>query len=189
MANINVLIICWIIFLLYWLVSSFFVKRSATKINWRQMIFWRIAVILAIIIFSRLSNSETTSFFNFLIKSSFSFKIAGSVLTIFGLICAIWARIYLGRNWSGYVTYKENHELVTKGPYRFVRHPIYTSMILMFIGTVLYYGSLLVFILIVIVTTVFVFRARKEEKIMIKLFGQKYINYMKKTKRLIPLIW
>jgi protein-S-isoprenylcysteine O-methyltransferase Ste14 len=101
----------------------------------------------------------------------------------------MWARIYLGRNWSGYVTYKEDQTLVTSGPYRYVRHPIYTSMILMFIGTILYYGSLFVSIFLIILTIDFVLRTKKEEKIMIRLFGEKYMDYMKRTKRLIPLVY
>ena len=187
----NVVLICWLIFWFYWLGSSFFVKKSIIK-RGPGWIIWRVAVSLIVILFIRFDRSgaqDFNSLFKFLFQSSFNFVIAGSVLTVLGLLGAIWARIYLGRNWSGYVTYKENQELVTTGPYRFVRHPIYTSMILMFIGTILYYGFLFISIILVIAAINFILRARKEEAIMIKLFGEKYTDYMKRTKRFIPLIY
>jgi len=129
------------------------------------------------------------SFIRISFQSLFSFIVPGSILTALGLFGAVWARIYLGRNWSGYVTYKEDQTLVTTGPYRYVRHPIYTSMILMFIGTILYYGTLFISIFFVILGISFILRTRKEEEIMVKLFGEKYTEYMKGTKRLIPFIY
>ena len=180
--------ICWIIFILDWSISSFFVKKSLTK-QGPGWIIWRAVVALVVILFVRFDKSGALSLFRFSFQSLFSFVIPGSVLTVLGLFGAIWARINLGRNWSGYVTYKEGQTLVTTGPYRYVRHPIYTSMILMFIGTILYYGSLIISVIFVILAINFILRTRKEEEIMIKLFGERYKEYMKRTKRLIPLIY
>jgi protein-S-isoprenylcysteine O-methyltransferase Ste14 len=187
----SVVTICWIVLLLYWLVSSFFVKRSAIP-RGRWWIIWRVAVVVIVILINRLDASGSpyfVSLFRLFFQSSFSLVIPGSVLTILGLLGAIWARAYLGRNWSGYATYKEHQELVTTGPYRFVRHPIYTSMMLMFIGTILDYGALLISIILVIGAISFILRAKKEEEIMIKLFGKQYTDYMKRTKRWIPWIY
>lgn len=180
--------ICWIIFILDWSVSSFFVKKSLTK-QGPGWILWRVAAALFVILFVRFDKSGALSFFRFSFRSFFNFVIPGSVLTLIGLLGAVWARMYLGRNWSGYVTYKEDQTLVTTGPYRYVRHPIYTSMILMFIGTILYNGSLFVSIFFIILAINFILRTRKEEEIMTRLFGEKYTNYMKRTKRLIPFIY
>ena len=180
--------ICWTIFILDWSISSFFVKKSLTK-QGPGWIIWRAVVALVVILFVRFDKSGALSLFRFSFQSLFSFVIPGSVLTVLGLFGAIWARINLGRNWSGYVTYKEGQTLVTTGPYRYVRHPIYTSMILMFIGTILYYGSLIISVIFVILAIDFILRTRKEEEIMIKLFGERYKEYMKRTKRLIPLIY
>jgi protein-S-isoprenylcysteine O-methyltransferase Ste14 len=185
----SVVIICWIIFLLYWFVSAFFVKKSVTKINWRLQILWRVAVIAIVIILIKLDKNGSLAFIKFILQSPFHFAIIGSVITVLGLAGAIWARITLGRNWSGYVTYKEDQDLVTNGPYRFVRHPIYTSMIVMFIGSFLYYGSPIIAIGSAIAVVVFILRTRKEEAIMIDLFGDKYTEYMKRTKRLIPFVY
>jgi len=180
--------ICWVIFILDWSVSSLFVKKSLTK-QGPGWILWRVAVALFVILFVRFDKSGALSFFRFSFQSLFSFVIPGSVLTLLGLFGAVWARIYLGRNWSGYVTYKEDQTLVTTGPYKYVRHPIYTSMILMFIGTSLYYGSLFISVSFLVLAISFILRTGKEEEIMIKLFGEKYTDYMKRTKRLIPLIY
>ena len=180
--------VCWIIFILDWSVSSLFVKKSLTK-RGSGWIIWRVVAALFVILFVHYNKSGALSFFRFSFQSLFSFVIPGSILTVLGLFGAIWARFHLGRNWSGYVTYKEDQTLVTTGPYRFVRHPIYTSMILMFIGTILYYGSLFVSIFLIILTIDFVLRTKKEEEIMTGLFGEKYTDYMKRTKRLIPLIY
>ena len=180
--------ICWIIFILDWSVSSLFVKKSLTK-QGPGWIIWRVAVALFVILFIRLNKSGALSFFRFSFQSYFSFLIPGSVLTVLGLFGAIWARFHLGRNWSGYATYKEDQTLVTTGPYKYVRHPIYTSMILMFIGTILYYGSLFMSVAFAILAIDFILRTGKEEAIMIELFGEKYTEYMKRTKRLIPFIY
>ena len=180
--------LCRIIFILDWSVSSLFVKKSLTK-RGPWWILWRVVVALFVILFVHYNRSGALSFFRFSFQSFFSFLIPGSVLTLLGLFGAIWARFHLGRNWSGYITYKEDQTLVTTGPYRYIRHPIYTSMILMFIGTILYDGSLFTSIIFLILTIDFVLRTKKEEKIMIRLFGEKYMDYMKRTKRLIPLVY
>ena len=180
--------ICWIIFILDWMVSSLFVKKSLTK-RGPGWILWRVVAAFFVIVFVRFDKSGALSFFRLSFQSFFSFVIPGSVLTVLGLFGAIWARFHLGRNWSGYATYKEDQTLVTTGPYKYVRHPIYTSMILMFIGTILYYGSLFVSIFFIILAITFILRTREEEEIMLKLFGEKYAEYMKRTKRLLPLIY
>jgi len=105
------------------------------------------------------------------------------------LIGAIWSRVSLGREWSGYATYKKDHGLVTRGPYRFVRHPIYFSLVLMLIGAFLYYGYLFILIVFVIVIIDFMIRMIQEEKMMTGLFGKKYLDYTKRTWRLIPFVY
>ena len=185
----NLVIICWIILFLYWLISAFFVKQSATKRNWKVMIIWRVILIILVIIFVTFDKSGSTFLWVFLIHGIFSLPILGSLLTVLGLIVVIWARISLGRNWSNYTTYKKDHELITTGSYRLIRHPIYSGAILMLIGTFVYYGSLLILLILAIATIYVGWSIIHEEKTMIKLFGEKYIHYKKKTKKLIPGIY
>ena len=188
--NFNLVIICWIIFFLYWLVSAFFVKQSATKRNWKVEVIWRVIVAVLVIILFKFNKPGATSFFTFLFFHNFlSYVTLGAVLTVLGLITAIWARIILGRNWSNYVTFKKEHELVTNGPYKFIRHPIYSGVVLMLIGTFLSYGDLIILVIIAMVILMLAWRMGREEKIMIKLFGKKYTGYMERTKRLIPWIY
>jgi protein-S-isoprenylcysteine O-methyltransferase Ste14 len=159
------------------------------KRNWIPRIIFILLVILAIT-FSKNSKPAYYFLFGFTIFSpNFFVQAIGSVLTITGLVLAIWARIYLGKNWSGYVTYKKNHELVTSGPYKLIRHPIYSALILMITGTFIYYPSVWVLAILIVDTLIFLWRIKKEEEIMVKLFGKKYEDYIKRTKRLIPGIW
>jgi protein-S-isoprenylcysteine O-methyltransferase Ste14 len=187
--KISIVAICWIIFFLYWLVSAFFVKPSATKINLRAAIIWRVALIILIVIFVKFDKSGAVSFFVFLLHSFFSYVALGAVLTALGLILAVWARISLGRNWSSYVTYKKEHELITTGPYGFIRHPIYSGVILMLAGTFIYYGSFFVLIIFVMVAVMIFWRMGREEKTMGELFGERYLDYAKKSKRLVPRVY
>ena len=109
-------------------------------------------------------------------------------MTALGIGLAIWARVFIGRNWSPRPAMKENHELVTTGPYAYVRHPIYTGILLAALGTALT-GT--VFAIGVVVLTSIVFRSRigKEEKIMLELFPNEYPVYQARTKRLVPFVW
>lgn len=185
--GINAVTICWIIFILYWIISSFFVKKTVVK-RGPKWILWRIIIVIIVIIFIRLNNLNNDSLL-YIFQSTYRFELLGSIITIFGLFFAIWARINLGKNWSGYVTYKENQELIMSGSYKLVRHPIYTSIILMIIGTILYYGSIFALIMLIISSIMFIIRSYKEEKIMIKLFGKKYQDYMRKSKRFLPFLY
>ena len=65
----------------------------------------------------------------------------GAALTLAGLLFTVWARVHLGRNWSATITLKEDHSLITSGPYRTVRHPIYSGLLLGFVGSALARGE------------------------------------------------
>jgi protein-S-isoprenylcysteine O-methyltransferase Ste14 len=112
----------------------------------------------------------------------------GIALCATGIGIAIWARWYLGRNWSVRPSLKEDHDLVTGGPYRFVRHPIYTGLILALLGTAIVTG-LTSWIVLVLLTAVFVARIPVEERIMMKAFPDAYPAYRGRTHALIPAIW
>lgn len=110
----------------------------------------------------------------------------GAAAAVTGVVVAIWARLALGRNWSGVVTLKEGHELVTSGPYRWVRHPIYTALILLFVGTTLLVGTPGAMVgLACIVWSCWV-KLRQEEALMLRQFPDSYPAYMARTRRLIP---
>ncbi len=110
----------------------------------------------------------------------------GFVLTVAGIALAIWARILLGTNWSGMVTLKEGHELIRKGPYAFVRHPIYSGLLLALLGTAIYMGRWEGFLGFAIAFATWFFKSRIEEKFMVDYFGDRYRGYRREVKALIP---
>jgi protein-S-isoprenylcysteine O-methyltransferase Ste14 len=113
---------------------------------------------------------------------------AGVVLCVAGLSFCIWARAILGRNWSGTVTLKEGHELIERGPYRLVRHPIYTGLLAMFLGTVVVLGHVAGIAGLVLVFVSFWIKLRDEERIMLKQFPDQYAAYQQRVKRIIPFV-
>jgi protein-S-isoprenylcysteine O-methyltransferase Ste14 len=112
----------------------------------------------------------------------------GTALLVGGLAFACWARVALGRNWSNVVTIKVGHELVQNGPYRWVRHPIYTGLLLAIAGTALTGDLWMDLAAVPLVFVAFWIKLRREETWMMEQFGAAYIAYAKRTARLIPFV-
>ena len=112
----------------------------------------------------------------------------GVAITAIGFGMTYWARAILGRNWSAAVTIKEDHELIRSGPYQFVRHPIYTGLLIAAVGTALalnqYRGLLAVFVL----WLSFTLKRLKEERFMRQQFGAQYLDYARTTGAILPRI-
>lgn len=176
--------ICWLVLIVYWLISSFSAKRYAK----RNDTTWAFRFVF-VVIFISLFNSPWTR--QYVIGTGGLFaplwlQWLGVVLCVCGVAFAIWARYYLGRNWGMPMSLKQDAELVTTGPYRYVRHPIYSGFMLAALGSTL----VTVWWLIALVwfSVYFTFAARKEEKIMRGEFGAAYDGYMKRSKMLIPFV-
>jgi protein-S-isoprenylcysteine O-methyltransferase Ste14 len=110
----------------------------------------------------------------------------GIAITAAGLLFAIWARAYLGRNWSGAVSVKVGHQLIRSGPYQWVRHPIYSGMILALIGTAISRGELRGFIAVVLLFIGFTMKSRIEERFITATFGPEYEEYSRTTGGIVP---
>lgn len=111
----------------------------------------------------------------------------GAVLTLFGLLFTVWARVYLGRNWSGmFATIKADHELITGGPYALVRHPIYSGLILAFIGTSLAMGQWRGVLATALALIAIAHRISVEEGLMREQFGAAYDAYAKRVSAFVP---
>lgn len=122
------------------------------------------------------------------LPKSFVWFWLGVKITASGLLFTVWARTHLGRNWSGNVTIKEDHELIITGPYALVRNPIYTGLLFGFIGSAValneWRGIMAVFI-----TAISFWRKLKfEEKWLEQTFGETYINYKRRVSALIPFV-
>ena len=113
---------------------------------------------------------------------------AGLGLTFAGLAFTAWARASLGRNWSAIVTIRRDHRLVRTGPYRWVRHPIYSGLLLAMLGTAICFGQLRGLVGLALGLAGFWMKARLEETFLIERFGAEYIQYKKDVKALIPLV-
>ena len=112
----------------------------------------------------------------------------GLALHVASLLLAVWARRHLGRNWSGAITVKVDHQLVRTGPYRFVRHPIYSAMLGMFAGTALVSGSLHALLGLIIISCAYWRKIRLEEERLGAAFGTDYDAYRRETRALIPWV-
>ena len=111
------------------------------------------------------------------------------ILCVAGLAFCIWARITLGSNWSGTITLKEKHELIVRGPYRLVRHPIYTGLLAMVFATVIVVGHVAGIIGATLVFVSFWIKLSAEEEVMLKQFPDQYAAYRQRVRRLIPFIF
>jgi len=113
----------------------------------------------------------------------------GAALTAAGLSFTVWARIHIGRNWSGTVTIKEDHELVTSGPYAIVRHPIYAGLLLAFVGSGLARGEWRGVLAVVIAFLALWRKLRFEERWMREHFGPAYQAYSERVAALVPFLF
>ena len=105
-----------------------------------------------------------------------------------GIAFAVWARHYLGRNWSGTVTVKQDHELIRSGPYRLVRHPIYTGLLLAILGTAVAFGEWRGLLAFALLTGSLLLKLRVEERFMGESFPNEYARYRAEVPALIPFV-
>lgn len=176
----------WLIFFAYWWISAIGVKKNIRRRSWPREIGIRILAIAAIFALIRLPG--TRAWFQQRPPEVNPMEgVAGLIVCIFGFGLAVWARLHLGRNWGMPMSLKQGHELVMTGPYRYVRHPIYTGMLLAMLGTALVNGPIWVVVLVGM-TIYCVYSARTEESLMLQQFPEQYARYKRRTKALIPFL-
>jgi protein-S-isoprenylcysteine O-methyltransferase Ste14 len=172
----------WISFWIYWLAAS--VQTKATQKRGASSLPIRVAILLVVLALFR---SRTLKSHSTTIDDPW-LEVIGLAVFLLGLALAIWARVYLGRNWGTPMSQKVNPELVTTGPYRYIRHPIYSGIILGTIGTTMAI-SLYWLVAVVLLGGYFIYSATVEERNMERLFPETYPAYKRSTKMLIPLIF
>lgn len=177
----TLILLGWVAFWVYWLAAAVGVKRGRTR--WRQFVRLRIAILILVLLLARagLFRGQT-------VTSNPWRQGLGLVLFASGLAVAVWARRYLGQNWGTPMSEKVNPELVTTGPYRTVRHPIYSGIILAMVGTAIavnWYWLIAVGLAMLF----FVYSAYQEEGYMASLFPDTYPAYKRSTKMLIPFVF
>ena len=171
----------WLVFWIYWLAAAAGVKAGRTR--WTRFAGFRVAIILVVLLLLRLG-----VFKGHAVTRDPLLQVIGLVIFLLGLALAVWARVYLGRNWGMPMSEKTDPELVTTGPYSTVRHPIYSGIILAMIGTTVAV-SLYWLAAVVLLGAYFIYSAAMEERYMAGRFPDAYPKYKQSTKMLIPFIF
>jgi protein-S-isoprenylcysteine O-methyltransferase Ste14 len=175
----------WSAFFVIWLLWAFTTKRTQTRESISSRIPYLIFTFTAFfIMFSRDVAYDWLRLR--ILPPNPGIENLGIALTAAGLLFAIWARFHLGRNWSGQVTVKVGHQLIRSGPYRWVRHPIYSGMILAMLGTAVNKGQLRGLFAVVLLWIGFSMKSRIEERFMADTFGQEYEQYSRSTGAIVP---
>ncbi len=171
--------VVWVVFWVYWLVSAAGAKEGTRTGRTRPP---GLMIVVLVFVLTRVFRA------NDLAVEAPVVQAVGAVLFVAGLGLAVWARVYLGSNWGMPMTRKDEPELVTSGPYRYVRHPIYTGILLGVLGTAL--ATDLYWLIVVLVLGVyFVHSARVEERIMVDAFPAVYPGYRAHTKMIVPFVY
>jgi protein-S-isoprenylcysteine O-methyltransferase Ste14 len=176
--------VIWLIFALYWLACARGNKRAVRKLNPG----FRIPPILGLIGLVLLFIAYPGFFRQQLYARTTAVETIGIVLCMLGVAFAIWARNVLGKNWSGVPQIKEGHELIQAGPYRLVRHPIYTGILLAMFGTGFGIGRVQSLALFLFCFAALWIKLKIEESLMSQQFPETYPPYRNRTKALIPYI-
>jgi len=170
--------IAWVIFWVYWFASAFGVKEGTAS---RRRIPLNGLSALAVLLVLRVFRGGSLAVHSPVLEA------IGAVVFACGLALAIWARVHLGQNWGMPMTRKAEPELVTSGPYRFVRHPIYSGLLLGLLGTALVI-NLIGLILVAVLGGYFYYSAAVEEGNLLATFPTAYPAYRATTKMLIPFV-
>jgi protein-S-isoprenylcysteine O-methyltransferase len=175
----------WLIILLVWFVTGFNIKGTQQ----RQPMGPRLLHILALVAaYSLVFNQYLAVGWLALgvVPQAPVFLWTGTVLTLAGVGIAVWARLVLGRNWSGTITLKLEHTLIRTGPYQWVRHPIYSGLVLAMFGTAIAEGLLGDFCGVALLLVSFLLKSRSEDNLMHRAFGAEHAAYCERTGALLP---
>jgi protein-S-isoprenylcysteine O-methyltransferase Ste14 len=175
----------WLLFGVYWLASA--LKRKKTK--QRETILQRFAYALPLGL-SFYFLYQPHPLYGWLrdrfLPAGPVGEWLGVTLTAGGIAVAFWARWHLGTNWSGVVTLKEGHELIRTGPYRAIRHPIYTGILLALLGTATTFGEVRALLAVAIAWLSFYIKARREELFLSQEFGPGFAEHKQRTGMFLP---
>lgn len=175
----------WAVLVVTWVVLAFHTKRTAARHRSTRL---PILLILVALVALTAGGRRGAWWHRHLWFTTSTLSVVSTSLVVLGAAFAIWARLTIGTNWSGTVTLKEGHELIVRGPYRIVRHPIYTGLIAMGIGTAMIYAEAAGFAMVAFGVVVFALRIPAEERLMTETFPDQYPQYRRRVKAVIPFL-
>jgi protein-S-isoprenylcysteine O-methyltransferase Ste14 len=177
----------WLLVAIYWVVGAVrakpTVKRESTLSSALHVVMGCAAVLLV------WNPTTGIGYLGYRLTSAAAWvQWLGLAVTVCGCGFAIWARACLGSNWSAMVTVKQNHELILRGPYRVVRHPMYSGFLLALAGTAIAVGEIRAFIGLGLAFITFFMKSAAEERFMREEFSDEYARYSRRVRRLVPFI-
>jgi len=185
----RLVVACWIVLGAFWAIAATRGKKTL-RIGPRWTgpgLRFGLLILVWLMIGIGISTGRLAPLRRLLLMHPPGFEVVGMALCVCGVALAIWARVHIGRNWGMPMSLREGHELVTTGPYAYVRHPIYSGMLLTMLGTALAIGAgwLIAFALF---GAYFIWSARTEERDMTERFPETYPAYRQRTRMLIPFL-
>ena len=177
----------WLVWLAVWILAAGHTKQTLRRESLGSRLTYTVPLWIAawLLISRRVPSAALNA--RFVPLAAWIF-VAGVSLVVLGLAFATWARVYLGRNWSAAVTLKRDHELIRSGPYRWVRNPIYTGILVALAGSALARGQWSGVLAVAIAFGSFRYKARLEERVMHDAFGAEYDGYRRDVASLIPFV-
>jgi protein-S-isoprenylcysteine O-methyltransferase Ste14 len=171
----------WLLFSIYWEIASKDAAKATSSESQLSRGFHVLLANLAIFI-------EIAPIYGFgrFLPVSYRIMAAGFVIELMGLSLSIWARRHLGRNWSGEISIKVEHQLVRSGPYGRLRHPIYTALLTMYVGAALVSGRWLALVGLALAVFAYWRKIRLEEANLNAAFGADYDAYSRESWALLP---
>lgn len=181
----NAIVGCWIVFIAFWAVTALRTKRTVETQSLASRLVHGLPVFAGAWLLLK-GSSAPHPLDDRVLPHTAPLVGVGLAVTLLGLSLALWARVTLGRNWSGSVTFKEDHELIRHGPYAHVRHPIYSAILTMLLGSAIAIGTLGAFVGLVLVLLGVWLKLTQEEALMTAHFQTEYTSYRSQVKALIP---
>jgi protein-S-isoprenylcysteine O-methyltransferase Ste14 len=177
----------WTLWAVYWGVRSRGVKADVWAESLPSRLMHVVPMVIAILLL--ITNVPTFGLNERFLPWSMATFWVGFALAAAGLLFTVWARRHLAANWSGDVTLKADHELIMSGPYAWARHPIYSGLLLGFVGSAVAVGEWRGIAAVVLVGLALWRKLRMEERGMRQLFGERYLDYEKQVSALIPFVF
>jgi protein-S-isoprenylcysteine O-methyltransferase Ste14 len=184
-----IILALWLLFVAVWVISAASAKRNVNARGMGTRTGVRLVMLVIVVLVIRVpALRDPMRNVQMAVYQSDVVRVIGVVLCALGVGLAIVARMNIGRNWGMPMSQKENPELVTTGPYKYIRHPIYTAMLLAMLGSALA-ATVVWFVPFVILGGYFVYSATREEKLMLAQFPEQYAAYRRRTKMLVPFVF